>query len=217
MVQAPCLADTHCTASLPRVAAQGINKIEGCRYVQQPSFITTPISTASTTASTTITTMSTPLKSMKAVGEYQPVPMSPMDVKEAPSSPRACQGTRQQRGQRRECEGCYCHCECKLRDPNQQEQQQEGPEHSDCHRKRLRRATHFSFAGVLVLTLMLFMAFKCRLDQVVFGSPEGLHDNGGSGLEKRQSTGSNGTSNGTQSSFVKNKREFTDLFDMELS
>ncbi len=88
--------------------------------------------------------------------------------------------------------------------------------HGGCHRKRLRRAAHFSFASVVMLTLVLFMAFKCRLDLALFGSPEGVHMSG-SGLEKRQSTGSTGSSsNGsTQGSFVKNKREFCMFFACE--
>lgn len=99
----------------------------------------------------------------------------------------------------------------------QQGEESEMHEHGDCHRKRLRRAAHFSLASVLVLTLVLFMTFKCRLDQVMFGS-HGADVGSGSGLEKRQSNGngSTGTSDGTQSSFVKNKREFRLVYMMGL-
>ncbi len=63
--------------------------------------------------------------------------------------------------------------------------------------------------SVVALALLLFVAFKCRLDQALFGSPEVIHENIGSGLEKRQSAGSTGSSsNGSsQGPFVKNKRE----------
>ena len=100
-----------------------------------------------------------------------------------------------------------------MQDPSQMEGQEQDHEHSDCHRKRLRRAAHFSLASVLVLTLVLFMTFKCRLDQVMFGGSHGgaaaADVNASSGLEKRQSNGSGttGSNDGTQSSFVKNKRE----------
>ncbi|KLO09184.1 hypothetical protein SCHPADRAFT_1000442 [Schizopora paradoxa] len=157
------------------------------------------------------------MSSMPVKSEYQPLPTSPMDVKEAPStkSQHASKKERRQhkhsRGTRGECDGCYCHFECKMQDMKQQQQGQDGLEgqetttHNDCHRKRLRRAAHFSLASVLVLTLVLFVTFKCRLDQVMFGSHGAADVGSGSGLEKRQSNGSTETGNGTQSSFVKNK------------
>ncbi len=170
--------------------------------------ITTPI----------YTTMSTTVKSSNVGGEYQPLPMAPMDVKEAPK-PR---GEKQKRSRQLRDGGpnCYCHCEYNVRESGNQ-QQEHGDEHGHsehggCHRKRLRRAAHFSFASVVMLTLVLFMAFKCRLDLALFGSPEGVHISG-RGLEKRQSTGSTGSSsNGsTQGSFVKNKREYCTFFACE--
>jgi len=139
------------------------------------------------------------------VGGYQPVPMVPMDVKAA-LSPPAGQREKQLVQIRDTSAGggqcCHCHCEYNVRETGQHRRQQH-----DRHGRRLRRAAHFSFVSVVALALLLFVAFKCRLDQALFGSPEVIHENIGSGLEKRQSTGSTGSSsNGSsQGPFVKNK------------
>lgn len=137
--------------------------------------------------------MNAPLESRKAVGGYQPIPMPTMDFKEAPSSPHACEVDRQHYPSRR--------CEYKTRNVGQEEVLE--PEYNTYHRRCLRCAAHFSFASVLMLALVLFVTFKCRLDQLLF---ESYAVNGGSSLEKRQSTGSTGSSNdGSQDSFVNKK------------